>query len=79
MACGTPVIAMEAGSVPEVVLHGTSGYICPNFREFLDCVHDAAKLDRAAIREYAQSRFSPQAMADGYEAVYRKAIGMEHD
>jgi glycosyltransferase involved in cell wall biosynthesis len=75
MACGTPVIAMKSGSVPEVVLHGTSGFVCPTFREFLDCVNEASSLNRARIREYAESRFSAQAMASGYEALYAKVTG----
>jgi glycosyltransferase involved in cell wall biosynthesis len=74
MACGTPVIAIEAGSVPEVLLNGITGYVCPTFRDFINCVPAAGGLDRGRIREYAQSHFSSQAMVDGYEAVYRNLV-----
>jgi glycosyltransferase involved in cell wall biosynthesis len=74
MACGTPVIAMRCGSVPEVVAHGVSGFICDQMRDFIDAVPRAGTLDRAICRAYAQARFSAAAMADGYEAVYDQVI-----
>lgn len=72
MACGTPVIAMNCGSVPEVVADGVSGFVCDSLRDFMDAVPKAASLDRAACRTYAEARFSAAAMADGYEDVYRR-------
>ncbi len=74
MACGTPVIAMNCGSVPEVVADGVSGFVCDSLRDFMDAVPKAASLDRAACRTYAETRFSAAAMADGYEDVYRQMI-----
>lgn len=73
MACGTPVIAMDCGSVPEVVADGVSGFVCDSLRDFMDAVPKAASLDREACRAYAETRFSAAAMADGYEDVYRRA------
>ncbi len=74
MACGTPVVAIDAGSVPEVVEHGVTGFVCSSLRDFMDCVSEVEGLDRAACRESAQRRFSPQVMADGYEAVYTRLL-----
>jgi glycosyltransferase involved in cell wall biosynthesis len=74
MACGTPVIAMNCGSVPEVVADGVSGFVCDSLRDFMDAVPRAAGIDREACRAYAATRFSAAAMADGYEDVYRQMI-----
>jgi glycosyltransferase involved in cell wall biosynthesis len=74
MACGTPVIAMNCGSVSEVVTDGVSGFVCDSLRDFMDAVPKAAGIDREACRAYAAARFSAAAMADGYEAVYRQVI-----
>ena len=71
MACGTPVVAMEAGSVPEVVVDGVSGFVCPSFREFIEMAEEVQSLDRLACRRSVEERFSPKAMADGYEQVYQ--------
>jgi glycosyltransferase involved in cell wall biosynthesis len=70
MACGTPVVAMSCGSVPEIVLHGQSGFACRSMREFMDAVPRVTSLDRAACRDHAQARFSSQIMADRYESLY---------
>jgi glycosyltransferase involved in cell wall biosynthesis len=72
MACGTPVIAMNCGSVPEVVADGVSGFVCDSLRDFMDAVPRAASIDREACRRYVETRFSAAAMADGYEDVYRR-------
>jgi glycosyltransferase involved in cell wall biosynthesis len=74
MACGTPVVATKAGSVPEIVKDGVSGFICRSLRELIDSVAHVQDLDRTATRAYAEARFSAAAMADGYEQVYRQTI-----
>jgi glycosyltransferase involved in cell wall biosynthesis len=72
MACGTPVVAMREGSVPEVVVDGETGYVCDSLREFIDCVTKVSKIDRATCRRIAQERFSVDTMIFGYERVYEK-------
>ena len=72
MACGTPVVAMDCGSVSEVVEDGVSGFISRSFPELIDSVARARLLDRAGCRAYVEARFSASAMADGYEEVYRQ-------
>jgi glycosyltransferase involved in cell wall biosynthesis len=74
MACGTPVVAMNCGSVPEVVSDGVSGFICNSMWEFIDAVPKVASLDRAACRAYAESRFSSQVMTDRYESLYAELL-----
>jgi glycosyltransferase involved in cell wall biosynthesis len=70
MATGTPVIATNVGSVPEVVVNGVTGVVCDSLREMIDAVSRVGDLDRAACRRHVEERFSPQAMAEGYERVY---------
>ena len=71
MATGTPVVASRAGSVPEVVRHGVTGFICDDVDGMVKAVEDVAHLDRADCRADVDSRFSAEAMTDAYEAVYR--------
>jgi glycosyltransferase involved in cell wall biosynthesis len=71
MACGTPVIAMACGSVPEVVEDGVSGFVCRSMDEMEAAVPRAGTIDRARCRAAAERRFSASAMADGYEQAYR--------
>ncbi|MCC6178410.1 MAG: glycosyltransferase family 4 protein [Chloroflexi bacterium] len=74
LACGTPVIARRRGSVPEVLRHGDTGLIGETDDELTAFCAQISALDRAACRAEAERRFSPAAMADGYEAAYDKAI-----
>ena len=73
MACGTPVVAMKCGSVPEVVTDGVTGFICSSMRQFVDAVPKVASLDRVACRAVAEDRFSAQAMTEGDERVIRRS------
>ncbi len=74
MACGTPVIAMACGSVPEVVAHGRTGFVCRTLAEMIAAVAEVPRLDRRACRAHVAERFSVERMADGYEAVYRAVL-----
>jgi glycosyltransferase involved in cell wall biosynthesis len=74
MACGTPVIAMACGSVPEVVAHGRTGFVCRTLGEMIAAVAEVPRLDRRACRAHVAERFSVERMADGYEAVYRRVL-----
>ena len=72
MACGTPVLALCDGSVPEIVADGKTGAICHDEEELIAATRRIADLDRGACRAAVEDRFSPAAMAHGYERVYRK-------
>ncbi|MFN6478569.1 glycosyltransferase family 4 protein [Nostoc sp. DedQUE07] len=71
MAAGTPVIAMNLGSVPEVIVHGKTGFICNSISECVNAVNKVAELDRYACRKHVENCFSVPKMVDGYEAVYQ--------
>jgi glycosyltransferase involved in cell wall biosynthesis len=75
MACGTPVIAYNRGSVPEVVEDGLTGFIVEDEMSAVAAVHRAAQLSRTAIRKRFESRFTARRMATEYLNVYRDLIG----
>lgn len=76
MACGTPVVALTRGSVPEVVDEGVTGFHAHDVGALPDLVELACELDRRGVRARAEQRFSVTSMVDGYEAVYRDVLGI---
>jgi glycosyltransferase involved in cell wall biosynthesis len=74
LACGTPVLALNCGSVPEVIEDGVTGFVRNTEDELVDVVGHIAELDRARCRAETERRFSPAAMADAYERVYSRIV-----
>jgi glycosyltransferase involved in cell wall biosynthesis len=78
MVTGTPVIAMNLGSASEVIAHGVSGFLCQNVDECIDAIVNAAQLNRHACRDHVLINFTAKRMADSYEAVYQKILGLRY-
>jgi glycosyltransferase involved in cell wall biosynthesis len=78
MACGTPVIAMRNGSVPEVIDHGVTGYIVENEDQAAAAAKHLYSLDRTRVRRVFEERFSARRMAEDYLATYRRLIEDKH-
>ncbi|MGJ7900972.1 glycosyltransferase family 4 protein [Lysobacter sp. 1R34A] len=76
MACGTPVIGWNCGSVPEVLDEGISGYIVDSIDAAVAAVDDVASLDRERVREVFERRFSAAAMAHDYVDLYAGLVGL---
>jgi glycosyltransferase involved in cell wall biosynthesis len=74
MACGAPVVALNRGSVSEVVEQGKTGYSGETEEELPALVEAAMKLDRKAVREHAARRFSADVMTDAYEKMYNSLL-----
>ncbi|MDM9384985.1 glycosyltransferase family 4 protein [Chlorogloeopsis sp. ULAP01] len=74
MATGTPVIAINLGSVPEVVSQGVTGFVCQSYDEMATMIPKALELSRYSCRKYVENKFSVTQMVNGYEAVYEKII-----
>lgn len=72
MACGTPVIAMENGSVPEVLENGVTGFIVHSEQEAIDAVGRIGSLDRDRIRAEFDRRFTAHRMAQNYLKLYAR-------
>jgi glycosyltransferase involved in cell wall biosynthesis len=71
MACGTPTIAFNRGSIPEVLENGLTGYIVADEAEAVAAVPRALRLDRGRVRQRFEERFTARRMAEDYLAQYR--------
>jgi glycosyltransferase involved in cell wall biosynthesis len=74
MVCGTPVVALRRGSVPELVVHGRTGIIVDDVDEFPAAIAAAQRLDPAVCRKHVETNFTVEVMAARYEAVYHRAV-----
>ncbi len=74
MACGTPVIAFNCGSVPEVIDHRETGYIVDTISEAVRAVRQLHSFDRVHCRSVFERRFSARRMAQDYVAMYEQQI-----
>jgi glycosyltransferase involved in cell wall biosynthesis len=74
MACGTPVLGLRRGSVPEVVEHGLSGLVVDNFEQMVAAIPRLNTLDRRACRARVESCYSETAVVEGYLSVYRQLL-----
>lgn len=71
---GTPVIALNLGSVPEVLIHGKTGFICQTIEECIVALEHIPQIDRHLCHDYVLENFTAKRMAEGYEAVYQKLL-----
>ena len=74
LACGTPVIARNRGSVREVIGHGETGFIFQEEAEALQALKDLDQFDRDHCRFVFEERFSAERMAQDYVKLYRKIL-----
>ncbi|PWU22078.1 MAG: glycosyl transferase [Bdellovibrio sp.] len=74
MACGTPVIAFDRGSVREIVLHGHTGYIVDSVEEAAHAVNRLGAIDRWRCRRHFMENFLASHMADNYLNIFKKVI-----
>ena len=74
MASGTPVIATRRGSMPELVDHGTTGFLIDGIEDAAAAVERAGQLDRPVIRAQAVRRFGRDRMVDEYLAAYERVV-----
>lgn len=73
MACGTPVIAYNRGSVPEIIVDGKTGFIVDEKKGvegLVEAMKKINQIDRAACRKDVEENFSVEKMVEGYENVY---------
>ena len=76
MACGTPVIALQRGSVEEVVDFGKTGFYAKSIHELSSLVTRALSLDRRIVRDHARQRFGHARMTDEYLQVYESVLNV---
>ncbi len=74
MACGTPVIAFNRGSMPEIIDNAATGFLVHNLDEMAGAVTKVKQLDRFQCRKIIKKRFSVERMVQDYIEVYKKII-----
>lgn len=72
LACGTPVVALEGGSVPEVIDHGRTGLFTSDPAKLPILIEEVGAIDPAECRRSAHQKFDVERMVSGYETAYRR-------
>jgi glycosyltransferase involved in cell wall biosynthesis len=75
MACGTPVVALRGGAVPEVVVDGVTGYVCDDPAELPDALRRVDRIDPLDCRLRVVEHFDVTRLASAYERVYNRVLG----
>ena len=75
LACGTPVIACNRGSMPELIDHGVTGFLVDSLDAAVAAIDRVGEIDRAACRAAVAARFTVDLMADRYLELYRSILG----
>jgi len=77
MACGTPILAFDHGSVREVIDEGITGFIVNDVQSAIAALPSVLALDRVRVREQFDERFTVAMMAKNYVALYERAMMSE--
>jgi glycosyltransferase involved in cell wall biosynthesis len=75
LACGTPVIASNRGSMPELIDPGVTGFLVDSVDEAVDAIGRIGEINRTACRAAVSARFTVDRMADRYLDLYRSLLG----
>jgi glycosyltransferase involved in cell wall biosynthesis len=73
-ACGTPVIAFNKGSMPEIISNEKNGFLVSTIDEAVSAVKNISRLDRSFCRNYAEQCFSSERMVNNYIDAYRMIL-----
>lgn len=76
MCCGTPVIAFARGSMPELIVHGKTGFLVNTLEEAGQVSHQLGNINRKDCRIWASSMFSKERMAGDYLKIYRQILNV---
>ena len=74
MACGTPIIAFNKGSVPEIVIHGLTGFVVNTIDEMINAVKDLHLISPSDCRTHIKANFSVASMAGKYAELYQRIL-----
>ena len=75
MACGTPVLAFSEGAAPEVVDHGTTGFLCADEIEMAAALADVGRIDRSSCRSSVEGYFSSERMVREHLELFGDLVG----
>lgn len=79
LACGTPVLCYRRGSIPEIIDHGVTGFICETFNDMIEAVGRIPTIDRKQCRLAFEERFTVERMVRDYLRLYAQVIGETKD
>ncbi len=74
MACGTPVLSVGRGPVPEIVVQGVGGIYVDDFAQLAGEVDRVGALDRFAVRQLAEERFDASRMVGDYLQIFERVV-----
>lgn len=74
MLCGTPVIAFNKGSMPELIAHEKTGFLVNTVDEAVAMVDELSRINRSYCRDWAVSKFSSEKMVDDYWKLYHQIV-----
>jgi glycosyltransferase involved in cell wall biosynthesis len=74
LACGSPVIGLRRGSLPEIVQEGVNGFVCDSVDQMVTAVGRIAEIDRRECRRIAEDKFSDRVIVECYERLYRELV-----
>ena len=79
MACGTPVIAMDRGAVPELVVDGETGFVVADLASMVEAIGRIAEIDPLRCRRHVEANFDIPMMVKGYLRLYEEILGRGDD
>lgn len=74
MACGTPVIAYNRGSMPELIQHNRCGFLVNDIEEAVEAAGNLNQINRADCRQHIEKHFTVEKMMDKYESIFEKVL-----
>ncbi|TWR27894.1 glycosyltransferase family 4 protein [Mucilaginibacter achroorhodeus] len=75
MLCGTPVIAFNKGSMPELIQHEQTGFLVDTIDEAVEMINSIPSINRQYCHDWAASKFSKEKMAEDYFKLYQRILG----
>ncbi len=74
LACGTPVVSLKKGGIPEQIDHGVNGFLCNGLKDLIFFIKEVGSIRPEDCREIAERRFSVRRMVSDYISLYSKVI-----
>lgn len=74
MICGTPVVAFNRGSMPELINDGLTGFLVDNIEMAADAVNNIGSINRKTCHHWANDKFSSGKMVSDYISLYKQIV-----
>lgn len=78
LSSGRPVVAFRSGALPEVIEHGTTGFIVDDEDQMMDAVQHAGEISRETCRSIAKARFDARRMVNDYLELYNRILNFTY-